>query len=67
MVNMTMAIPEQIYRTMKKHSEIKWTEVARQAIEKKARELDEEKDAWRNYALKHALEDWDEADGLINY
>lgn len=67
MVNMTMAIPEKIHQTMKKHPEIKWTEIARQGIEKKARELEEEKDAWRKYALKHALEDWDGADELINY
>lgn len=67
MVNVTMAIPEHIYLAMKKHSEIKWTEVARQAIEKKARELEEEKNAWRKYALKHALEDWDDADELVNY
>jgi hypothetical protein len=67
MVNMTMAIPEQLSRVMKKHSEIKWTHVAREAIEKKAKELDAKKDAWREYALKHALENWDDADELIKY
>jgi len=66
-VNMTLAVPERLHRIMKKHSEIKWTEVARKAIEKKARALEAEKDEWRKYALKHALEDWDEADELINY
>ncbi|MBS3058199.1 MAG: hypothetical protein J4478_02245 [Candidatus Diapherotrites archaeon] len=64
---MTFAIPEQIHKIMKKHSEIKWSEVARKAIEKKARELESEKDPWRQYALKHALEDWTAADELFKY
>ncbi len=65
---MTMAIPEKLHKTMKKHPEIKWTEVARNALEKKAQALEqEEKSAWQKYALKHALEEWDEADELIRY
>ncbi|HZX20380.1 MAG TPA: hypothetical protein VFF13_05185 [archaeon] len=67
MVNMTMAIKEKTHKVMKKHPEIKWTEIARQAIEKKATTIEIEKDSWRKYALKHALEDWDEADDLIDY
>jgi len=63
---MTLAIPEETHKAMKKHREIRWTEVARQAIVKKAREL-EEKDVWKEYALRHALEDWDNADELIEY
>ena len=35
MVNMTLAIPKEIHKKMKEHSEIKWTEVAREAIQKK--------------------------------
>jgi len=67
MVNMTMAVPEQLSRAMKKHSEIKWTQIARDAIEKKTRELETKKDSWKEYALKHALENWDDADELIKY
>lgn len=67
MVNMTMAVPEQVHKIMKKHSEIRWAEIARRAIEKKAMELEAKKDGWRDYALKHALENWDDADELINY
>ena len=33
-----MAIPKELHDKMKKHSEIKWTEIARQAIEEKAKE-----------------------------
>jgi len=45
MVNMTMAIPEQLHKVMKKHAEIKWTEVARQAIEKKSKRTRRRKNA----------------------
>ncbi|MCR4335685.1 MAG: hypothetical protein NUV57_04060 [archaeon] len=67
MVNMTLAVKEKTHAVIKRHPEIKWTEVARQAIEKKAALLESEKDEWRKYALKHALEDWDDADELIDY
>jgi len=40
MTNMTLAIPEDLYNIMKKHSEIKWSEVARQAIWTQARKLE---------------------------
>ena len=65
--NMTMALKDNTFETMKKHPEIKWTQVARQAIERKVALVESEKDAWRKYALKHAVEDWDEADELIEY
>ena len=40
MTNMTLAIPEDLHEIMKKHSEIKWSEVARHAIWEKARKLE---------------------------
>jgi hypothetical protein len=40
MTNMTLAIPEDLHKIMKKHSEIKWSEVARQAIWGQARKLE---------------------------
>jgi hypothetical protein len=40
MTNMTLAIPEDLHKIMKKHSEIKWSEVARQAIWAQARKLE---------------------------
>jgi len=39
MANMTLSIPEELYREMQRHSEIRWSEVARQAFELKVREL----------------------------
>ena len=40
MTNMTLAIPEDLHEVMQKHNEIKWSEVARQAIWEKARKLE---------------------------
>lgn len=40
MTNMTLAVPEDLNRIMQKHKEIKWSEVARQAIWEKARKLE---------------------------
>ncbi len=39
MTNMTLAIPQDLVEVMKKHKEIKWSEVARQALLEKAEEL----------------------------
>ncbi len=67
MVNMTLAIPDELHRKIRKHPEVKWSEVARRAIENKAAVLEMENEQWRKYAAKHALEGWDEADELIEY
>ncbi len=39
MVNMTLSIPEELYKEMQRHSEFKWSEIAREAFEKKIKEL----------------------------
>jgi hypothetical protein len=39
MTNMTFAVPEELMAIMKRHKEIKWSEVARQALVEKADEL----------------------------
>jgi len=39
MTNMTLAVPEELMAVMKRHKEIKWSEVAREAIAEKAEEL----------------------------
>lgn len=36
---MTLSIPEKLHKEMDIHSEIKWSDVARQAFEKKVREM----------------------------
>lgn len=38
--NITLSVPNDLHRRMKKFSEIKWSEVARKAIEKKVQDLE---------------------------
>ena len=40
MTNMTLAIPEDLHKIMRKHSEIRWSEIARQALWNNARKLE---------------------------
>lgn len=40
MVNMTIAIPEDLHEKMRKHNEIKWSEIARRAIREYVEELE---------------------------
>lgn len=40
MTNMTLAIPEDLHKIMRKHKHIKWSEVARQAIWTQAKKLE---------------------------
>ena len=39
MANITLAIPEEIHSIMRKHNEIRWSEIARRAISKQVRKL----------------------------
>ena len=39
MPNMTLSIPEELHNVVKKHTEIKWSEVARRAMWVQARKL----------------------------
>ena len=39
MPNMTLSLPEEIYAIVKKHNDIKWSEIARRAISEKAVKL----------------------------
>ena len=40
MTNVTLAIPEDLHTRMKKHSEIRWSEVIRKTISDKVDDLD---------------------------
>jgi len=40
MTNMTLSIPEDLFRKMKTFREIRWSEIARQAIEKRVNDLE---------------------------
>tara|TARA_B100000315_G_C14100338_1_gene373415 strand:+ start:316 stop:546 length:231 start_codon:yes stop_codon:yes gene_type:complete len=74
MTNITLSIQESVYKRMKKHSEIKWSEFVRKAIKARLDELDLlERDLKRENILtmlasEHVLKkDWDnEADERWN-
>lgn len=40
MTNMTLAVPEDLHKIMQKHKEIRWSEIARQALWNHARKLE---------------------------
>jgi hypothetical protein len=40
MTNMTLALPSELHAIMKQHKEIKWSEVARDALWEQARRLE---------------------------
>ena len=40
MVNLTLAVPADLQQIMERHKDVKWTEVARQAMWVKARKLE---------------------------
>jgi hypothetical protein len=40
MPNITLSIPEEVFKIMSKHKEIRWSEVARQAIVKYSRKIE---------------------------
>lgn len=40
MPNITLSLPSEVFALIKKHNEIRWSEVARQAIEKYANKLE---------------------------
>jgi hypothetical protein len=54
MPNMTLALDEATSREVKAHPEIKWSEVARQAIQRKVRELHALDAAFANSELTDA-------------
>lgn len=49
MANMTLAIPNPLRDRMKKHSEVRWSEIAREAFEKRVEELE-----WMDKVLKNS-------------
>jgi len=63
MVNMTLSIPNKIHEEMKKYSEIRWSEVARQAIVKKLNDLKILEKILEKSTLRE--EDIDEIDHII--
>ena len=40
MTNLTLAVPPRLHEKMKQHSEIRWSEIVRMAIQKKIEDLE---------------------------
>ena len=40
MTNLTLAVPAKLHEKMKQHSEIRWSEIVRMAIQKKIEDLE---------------------------
>ncbi|HLC56368.1 MAG TPA: hypothetical protein VJJ23_03985 [Candidatus Nanoarchaeia archaeon] len=58
MTNMTLAVSEDLHKIMRKHKEIRWSEIARQALFEHAKKLELMDKILRNSKLteKDALE-----------
>ncbi len=65
--NVTLSVPEPVHKVMKKHREIKWTEIARQAIINKAREVERARDPLRYLALKRLADEGEDANSLFEF
>ncbi len=57
MPNITLSIPDEIYRKMKKYSEIKWSEIVRKAIVDYLKKLEESKTEISTKELLEELSD----------
>ncbi len=65
MANITLSLSDNIYKKIKKHKEIKWSEVARSAIEMKLKELEEAD--YRKYSLKRLSEEGEDAREIFDF
>ena len=67
MVNVTLSVPEEIYKVMKRHPEIKWTEVMRNAAAEFAKKLEQDPEKFWNALSTKALEKaWNKEDEAWN-
>ncbi len=53
MTNITLSIPDELKKKMEKYPEIKWSQVARKAIEEKIRDLELLDELTKNSKLTH--------------
>jgi len=65
MANMTLSLSDEIYKKIKKHNEIKWSEVARRAIEEKLKQIEEAD--YRKYSLKRLVEEGQDAKEIFDF
>ena len=65
MTNITLYMPEETYKRMKKYKELKWSEIIRESVERKLKELDEAE--YRAYALKRLAKEGEDAKELFKF
>ena len=63
--NVTLSVSEEVHKIMKTHREIRWTEIARQAIVKTAKKF-KSKDALSTYNLNRILEEGNDVEELFD-
>ncbi len=51
MANMTLSVPDKLHKKMKQRTELKWSDIARKAFEKKLEELEFMENALKNSEL----------------
>ncbi len=59
MANMTLAIPDMLHKKLERHREIRWSNVAREAFERKLEELE-----WMNRLLKESTLTEEDAEAI---
>ncbi len=55
MTNITLSIDEEVYKKMRKHSEIKWSEFVRKIIKKRIEELESIEEELNNESILSML------------
>lgn len=58
MVSVTLALPEEIRKAMKKHDEINWSGFIRKSIIKKTKELEEKERILKELEKEKEMIDW---------
>ena len=49
MTNVTLSIDDEVYKKMRRYSEVKWSEFVRKIIERRIKELEQlDKEDWEN-------------------
>ncbi|MCD6434448.1 MAG: hypothetical protein J7L14_02455 [Candidatus Diapherotrites archaeon] len=65
MPNITLYVPEEIHKKMKKYKELKWSKIVRDAIENTLKKLEEAE--LRYYALKRLAKEGEDAKELFEF
>ena len=65
MTNITLSISDELYRKMKEYKELKWSEIVREAISERLKQMEEAE--CRIYAMKRLLKEGEDANELFEF